>query len=218
MKEYRDLTISGSREVLVATIAEIERTLSDGWSRNQQLEEQGRARAGLTSNQLRFCFTCTPTKSRKGAALALTSNSEENLSLSNIVPDELGQLTYDEFNDILEEFLQSFARPAAAKTGATIETSNGVVTIEDWFSKETADKLRRFLDSTHGITIHPDGHKRWMEFLVAAQREGAKAHGDLLRRWLVEDAGCLEYRAQELASEYQTIQDYERSKADFVGA
>lgn len=57
-----------------------------------------------------------------------------------------------------------------------------------------------------------------MDFLIAAQNEDAEVHGDLLRRWLVEDAGCHEYRAEKLASEYQTIQDYERSKEEFVGA
>ncbi|MCI0376532.1 MAG: hypothetical protein L0215_02885 [Gemmataceae bacterium] len=219
MKEYRDLTISGPGDVLIATVAEIEKELNDGWQRNKQIEEKGRPRAGLTPDQLRFCFTCAPTTSRKGALLVLMNNRADNLWLTNIVPDELGKLTPDEFNYILEEFLQKFVRPAAAKTGATIATSNGVVSIDDWFAKETADKLRRFLDLSHGGTSHPDDHKRWMEFLVSAQNEGAEVRGDLLRRWLIEDAGCDEYVAEELASEYQTIRDYERSKKeDFVGA
>jgi hypothetical protein len=218
MKEYREMTISGPRDVLTATIAEIEKALNDGWKRDKQIEENGRTSAFLTADQMRFCFTCTPTTCRKGALLVLMSNSEGNLWLSNIVPNEYGKLTHDEFNCILEEFLQKFARRAAAKTGAIIDASSGVVTVDDWFSKETADKLRRFLALTHGSTGHPNDHKRWMEFLVAAQNEGAEVHGDLLRRWLIEDAGCDEYSARELASDYQTIQDYERSKEDYVGA
>ncbi len=207
MKEYRELTITGTRERLIAMVAEIEKALNDGWKRNQQIEEEGRARAGLRSGHLRFCFKCTPTTIRKGALLVLMSNREDNLGLTNIVPDELGQLTHDEFNCILDEFLQKFARPAAAKTGVSIETSSGVVTIDDWFSAETAQKLRRFLKMSHGSTSHPEDYKLWKEFLVLAHRENAKVHGDLLRRWLKEDAGCNEYYADKLASEYQSSQE-----------
>jgi hypothetical protein len=122
MKAFRDLTISGTRERLIATVEEIEKALNDGWKRNKQIEEQTRPRAHLEPDQLVFCFTCTTTTSRKGALLVLMSNSEDNLWLTNIVPDELGRLTPDEFNYILEEFVQKFARPAADKTGVTVET------------------------------------------------------------------------------------------------
>lgn len=207
MKEYREMTISGPREALVATVAEIEKALNDGWKRNKQIEEKNRERAGLTTDQLRFCFTCTPTTSRKGALLVLMSNPEDNLRLTNIVPDEMGRLTHDEFNYILEEFLQKFARPVAAKTGVTIETSSGVVTIDDWFSPETAGKLRRFLELSDGSTSRSEDYELWKAFLVSAHREDAKVHGDLLRRWLEEDAGCDEYYADKLASEYQSSQE-----------
>ena len=207
MKEYRDLTISGTRERLIATIGEIEKALNDGWKRNKEIEEKGRERAGLTPDQLRFCFKCTPTSSRKGALLVLMSNREDNLRLSNIVPDELGQLTHDEFNYILDEFLRKFARPAAARTGVTIETSSGIVTIDDWFSTGTAAKLRRFLELTHGSTSRPEDYELWKAFLVSAHRDDAKVHGDLLGRWLKEDAHCDEYYADKLASEYQSSQE-----------
>jgi hypothetical protein len=207
MKVYRDLTISGARESLIGTIAEIETTLNDGWKRNKQIEEENRARAGLTPEQLRFCFTCTPTTSRKGALLVLMSDPEDNLRLTNIVPEELGRLTHDEFNYILEEFLQKFAGPAASKTGVKIETSSGVVSIADWFSAETAEKLRHFLKRTHGSTSLPEDYELWKAFLVSAHCDGAKVHGDLLRRWLTEDGGCDEYCADRLASEYQFSQE-----------
>jgi hypothetical protein len=218
MKEYRDLWISGTREQLIATVAEIEKALNDGWKRNKQIEEERRGRAGLTPDQLRFCFTCTPTTSRKGALLVLMSNAEDNLRLTNIVPDQLGQLSHDEFNCILEEFLQKFARPAAAKTGVTIETSSGVVTIDDWFSTETAEKLRRFLELSHGSTSRPDDDELWKAFLVSAHREDAKVHGDMLRRWLEEDAGCNEYYADQLASDYQRSQEILSFEEQYQGA
>jgi len=218
MKEYRDLTISGTREQLLATVVEIETALNDGWQRNKQREEETRPRTGLTPDQLIFCFTCTPTISRKGALLALMSNPEDNLRLTNIVPDELGQLTYDEFNYILEEFLQKFARPAAAKTGVTIETSSGVVTIDDWFSPETAEKLRHFLKLSNGSRSRPDDDERWMAFLVSAHREDAKVHGDQLRRWLEEDARCKEYRAENLASDYERSREILSFEEQYQGA
>jgi len=217
MKEYRDLTISGTRERLIATVADIENALNDGWKRNKQIEVEGRARAGLKPAQLRFCFTCTPTTSRKGALLVLMSNPEDNLCLTNIVPDELGRLTHDEFNYILEEFLQKFARPAAARTGVTIETSSGVVTIDDWFSTETAEKLRRFLELSRGSKSRPEDDELWKAFLVSAHREDAKVHGELLRRWLEEDAGC-KYYADELASDYQRSQEILTFEEQYQGA
>lgn len=218
MKVYRNLTIAAPREVLVATISAIEQALTGGWSRNQQIEEEGRARAGLTLSQLRYCFKCTPTLQRKGALLVLMSNAEGNLWMSNIVPDEVGQLTPDEFNSILEEFLEKFARPAATKTRATIETSSDTATIDDWFSTETAAKLRRFVQLTRGSTSHLDDYKLWMAFLVAAHSEGAQVPEGLLQQWLVEGAGCDEYRAQKLTSQYRFSQDIMNYAAERVGA
>src|SRR5262249_39083010 len=154
-----------------------------------------------------FCFKCTATASRKAALLVLMSNDDGNLRMTNIVPDEIGQLTFEEFNYILEEFLQKFARPAVAKTGAKIDSTSGVVTIDDWFSTATANKLRRFLTISHGSISHSDDDERWKEFLIAAYREGAEVHQADLCRWLVEDAGCDEYRAEKLASDYNRFQD-----------
>jgi hypothetical protein len=207
MKDYRDLTISGTRDQLVATAAEIEKILNDGWKRKNQIEEDTRPRSGLAPDQMIFCFACTATPSRKGALLVLMSNREDNPRLTNIVPDEMGRLSYDEFNYILEEFLKKFARPAADRMGATVETSSGVVTIEDWFHPETAEKLRRFLIRSHGNTNRTEDYRLWMAFLVSAHRENAKVHGDLLRRWLKEDAGLYEDVADQLASEYQSSQE-----------
>ncbi len=216
MKVFREFTISGSRETLVATIAEIEKKLSDGWKRNREVEEH-LDQDGLANVDLRFCFTCEPLGSRKGARLMLMSSPDENLRLVNIVPNEFGQLTHDEFNAILEEFAVKFAKPAAATTGALIELSNDIVTLEDWFSRTTAEKLRRFLAVTRGSTSHPSDDLRWKAFLIAAHREDAQVHGDLLRRWLEEDAGCSEYVAQRLASEYQFSQEIFRFAEENVG-
>ncbi len=218
MKAYRTLTISGTYEILVATIAEIENRLNNGWQRNKQIEEDGRNPAGLAPEQLRYCFKCEPTPSRKGALVVLMSDPNDNLQLTNIVPDELGQLTFDEFNSILEEFVQKFVRPAIAKTGAELETSSGIVTIDDWFTRETAEKLRRFLKLTHGSTSHPEDEKLWNSFLVSADRENADVHGDLLRRWLKEDAGIHEHYADQLASDYQRLKEFLMYKEQFQGA
>jgi hypothetical protein len=57
-----------------------------------------------------------------------------------------------------------------------------------------------------------------MEFVVAARREGAQVHGDVLRRWLEEDAGLPDFHAERLAFEYQTIKEYERSREVLAGA
>ncbi len=218
MKDYRELTMSGLRDLLVATVAEIEKTLSDGWSRNQQVENKIRPGARLRPDDLCFCFECGPTACRRGASLVLMRDRNGNLSLSNIVPDKLGRLTYDEFNYILEEFLQKFAKPAAAKTGVAIEVTSGVVTIDDWFSKETADKLRHFLTLSHGNTIRTDDHERWMDFLISAHRESAQVHGDVLARWLEEDARCDEVDANHLGIEYQRSQELLRYQGQYQGA
>jgi hypothetical protein len=218
MKDYREMTISGPQDLLVATVAEIEKSLNDGWERNRQTEEKSRPQAGLSSDALCFCFTCAPNACRRGALLVLMSNRDGNLWLSNIVPNEMGRLTYDEFNYIFEEFLQKFAKSAAAKTGVAIRASSGVVTLEDWFSPATANKLRRFLTLSHGSTIRTDDRERWMEFLIAAHREGAEVHGDVLRRWLEEDARCDEDDADDLARDYQRSQEILNFEEQYQGA
>lgn len=218
MKAYRNLTISGSRDQLLAAAAEIEAMLIDGWARNKVYEEN-MSQSALLSAELCFCFSCSPTTARRGAFLALMSNRAGNLSLANIVPNERERLSCDEFNYIVEEFLEKFAKPAAARAGATINVSSGVVSIDDWFSKDTGAKLRRFLQRPgRGATSHPEDDKLWKSFLVSAHREHATVHADLLRRWLEEDAGCDQYRALELASDYERSREILSFEEQYQGA
>jgi len=61
-----------------------------------------------------YCFSCSELEPRRACNLWLGDASDYGrLSVSNIIPKSVSQLSYDEYNYILEEFYQRFVLPAS---------------------------------------------------------------------------------------------------------
>jgi bifunctional non-homologous end joining protein LigD len=63
---------------------------------------------------------------------------EAGYEITNIVPKKMGQLTYAQYNALLQEFDRNIARPAASKTGFAVNVSAPRQTLEQWVSPEAA--------------------------------------------------------------------------------
>jgi len=115
--------------------------------------------------------------------------SGREVTITNIVPTEVGRLSYDEYNAIFDRFYLQVVKPAAEETNLDTLSSAPEVHIEDLIGHETYEKLRIWevtcnSDSGNG---HPNDFERWADFVTTAFLSQSKINAGLLERWLLED-------------------------------
>lgn len=202
MKIFRDLELSGPNATLLRAIEVISSNLADGWTRANEIESEFSSVGGETM----FCFFCSGTADRQEAALWMTFGEETTtLYVSNIVPKQLSELNFDQYNTILCEFYERFAKPAAEALRLQHVMTPDTKDIEDLLSENTASKLRAFSKLANKATgsAHPYDRARWFDFLVASHSESSRLDSHTLARWLVESEKWSEEKAADLAIEYE---------------
>lgn len=202
MRALRDLTLKGAEEELDQVVEKIESLLTDGWTRDRELERK-------VPNKV--VFRCTESEQRRGAAVWLSSSAKGTRNVSNVTPSkETGRhsLSDQEYNEIVSEFYDRFVVPATAGTSVEPVLGKAARQLEDYLSPGTADLLRDFSDNANPSTgaSHPSDEIRWHEFVIAAHREGAELSASTLRIWLMEHGEWDQEGADDLAVLY----DYER--------
>ena len=206
MKVYRGLSIKGSWQGLEAFIDGIApRLAAEGWGAVEYVYQHDPSKP--------FCFTCPETAGGTESEIWMARRDPDKpylgngeLYVSNIVPkDYQRQLSYHEYNAILSEFYDRFARRSATEQGLSIELSSDDVNLEDWLSPTAAEALRLFSRKANRSTgaSHPEDQKRWYRFLILADREKARLDASTLARWLREDEGWADSIASDLAGDYE---------------
>jgi hypothetical protein len=203
MKVYQDLVIRATQAALDRFITDLEQRLSDGWERYHARESEVR-KAALGRM---YCFSCTAADGRPASELWIATRPDGDLYVSNILAQERSSLTYDQYNALLREFYDRFARPAAQAVGAEVELGTPDPQIEDFLSETTANLLRSFSGIANRSILHPYDRKRCNEFLTAAYREDAPLTASMLQRWLIEEEKWPEDEAIDLAIEYEHARD-----------
>ncbi len=203
MEIFRDLRFRGEPERIEAAVEAIRQSLTDGWTRNAEAEE--RLRETAIGQEAYHAFTCTATDRHPAATVFLLHKEPRAANVPNILPSERGRLSHRDYNAILEEFFERFARPCAERNGVMAELTPGQVDLEHWMSPQAAEKLRRFSRSANksSAASHPSDRERWMDFLVAVHRENSGLAAATLIRWLEESDWPSEI-AYRLSSEYES--------------
>src|SRR5713226_3680339 len=114
MQVFRELTIEGEPEALLDTLRYLNESLSAGWRRDETAESR---MAPMPNNQRYYCFSCSETSGRPWAELWLYQKSPGEMLVTNIIPASKRRLDYDEYNLIIKEFHDRFARSAAKRAG-----------------------------------------------------------------------------------------------------
>ncbi|MFZ0248278.1 hypothetical protein [Candidatus Binatus sp.] len=206
MKVHQELTIGPlTTEQEGDLVDRLQRALSDGWSRNTAREEE--LNRTMVSTKL-YCFVCTKHRDREAASLYLARPGDPSTALlyvSNIVPTELRELTYDQYNFIVSQFHARFVKPSADSLGIRVELSQPEQTLENWISPKTAKFLRAFSNRANKSTgsSHPKDRERWFDFLIAMHRAREKLDSGLLERWLTEEEKWPEDIAFDLICEFE---------------
>jgi hypothetical protein len=199
---FRDLTLYGPigrrPELRAALIAEAKAP----WLPDLERAAEA-ARNGLIAEDV-LLFQRGGDADLPPAGLTLLAN-DDGYYVPNIVPLEVGSLTYAQYNAILADFIASVAEPIVAIYGYEIKTTEPRQTLDDWLSNDAVVKLRSFSGATNKSTgaSHPMDERRWFDFIVAVHRAGKKLDADRLARWLHEADGWDEDSAHRLAGNYE---------------
>jgi hypothetical protein len=204
MEVFRDLYISASADKMAVAVAEIEKAMPTGWSRDRAAEARSRSAQVLTQ-RVTYCFGCKTDGRRSAAILILAEKDPGTFYVSNIIPTERHQLAHAEYNAILEDFYQRVFKPIAEKNRLVYSFTGSEVGLENWMSAEAAEMLRQFSACANKGTgsSHPNDRERWNAFVLSAHRTGSTLDPSTLMRWLVEAEEWPPEIAEQLAVEYE---------------
>jgi hypothetical protein len=198
MKTFRDLTVRGSRGDVARILGAINAALTAPWRRDEHGE-------GQLSDPHYICYRRDGGGDAPEARLwLLVSPNERELTVANVVPVDVmdSPLSYEAYNDIVEDFYRRFFEPAALQSGNEPVLSSDEWQIESVLSPSTTRLLHGFSHFANRGGLHPLDRDRWYDFVIAAHRENTTLDAPRLTRWLTEEEHWPEDRARDLAAEY----------------
>jgi len=200
MKTYGKLSIDmRGRSLEFGDLAEAVAT--GGWTRDHSKEGVLRSGGGVW-----FVFALRGHQTLPHAFLSITQELGKATGIffvPNVISPDRGQLSYDEYNQILESFVTSVLAPLKDQKAIDYDLNVMDIDFATLLPPPVYDRLCRFARTAKfmGIT-HPADRERWMDFLVMSDKENAELHSDTLARWLVEVEGWEKEQASRLAEEY----------------
>ncbi|MGC2223687.1 MAG: hypothetical protein WA624_15710 [Methylocella sp.] len=203
VKVFRELTIFGEPRMLELLISRIESRLSDGWSRGREREQELRR---LGPEEF-FIFLCGANAEHPALVLALLLEGRR-IKVTNIFPQESGQITVHQYNSALVDFYLRFLHAAAFEAGLSVELSSDERSIEEAFHPEVLGRLKTFVFCAEGLWsrpswLHPFDQKRLFAFLIEAQRHSNKIDTGLFRHWLENDRHWPSNKVDQLLAEVE---------------
>lgn len=138
------------------------------------------------------------------AGFFLTEKEKDLWYVPNIVPKMKNELTYDEYNSLLNDFAEKVLSPAIQGLPIKIEITEPETSLQKIAGEDIAKKLKVFSSCANKSTgsSHPSDQERWFDFLCAVQKARVKLDTDMLIRLLIEQ-GWSEDKASELGVEYE---------------
>ena len=198
MKVYQHLTLyldDISKEVM---ITKIDSLLPLIWIRDKQRENELLIKF---QDNKQYAYSTKENPDLPYARLWLAENEKGQLYVSNIVPDEMGKLTLEEYNSILNSFVDILKSDSSIR----YELTKGDVDLEDFLPANVAKKLKTFsIAANHSTGYgHPLDFDRWLDFVTAFYINKCECDRKIgwIRRWLHEEAGWLIGTADHLASQ-----------------
>lgn len=126
----------------------------------------------------------------------------------NIVPREVDELSYRQYNALLCNFVDNVVRDVNGGedlrvTGPTQDRQS----IHDWLARPAADALVRFSSRANRAAAIPKPSDRslWCRFLHLLHRDPSAAdfRVDRLRRWLIEIGGWSDEAVDDLCAQFE---------------
>jgi hypothetical protein len=203
MKTFQDLYIHLNGFEMEALVDLFTKQCNEYWMRAIDREKKSES-----LGEKAYCFEHSESGGLRNAGLTLFEKSHDVWYVPNIVPIESGQLSYDEYNNLLTDFTNSIVKPVIEDLPVSIELTKDQIFLEDITGEEIAGLLKKFSALANKSTgsSHPLDKKRWFAFIYAVNKAEATVHTDILERTLVEQ-GWSEESSNELAIEFEFAQD-----------
>ncbi len=127
-----------------------------------------------------------------------------SLETFNIIPLLGNKLMPEEYNYILNQFVDVFVNRTAADYGAVVTLSKPVLDIKDYLGEEGEERLKQFSDWANKGTgnTHPNDFNRWCDFVLYSFHSNRVIPTDLLGGWLLEN-GWTSDIVEELELDYE---------------
>ncbi|SEN38917.1 hypothetical protein [Nitrosomonas marina] len=203
MKTFQDLYIYLNDATIEELIEALSKQCHGTWIRATEQER----RSDIVGEPI-YCFERKETADMPAAGLSLFSRGDNSWFVPNVVPLKLRELTTDQYNRVLTDFVELVLKPALEGTSTTFEISNDEIFLQNVVGESAARALDTFSSCANKSTgsSHPSDQKRWFEFLVKVSRSGNQLPTDLLIHALLEQGWSDDY-AHKLAIEFEFAQD-----------
>lgn len=199
MKTFKDVFIRVGDAGIVDYIRDVTNELRKPWKRAYENEENSKY-----LGEVAFCFQREGDSTLPAAGLSIFQKDGNSWYIPNVVPIEAGQLSYEEYNEIITDFYESCLMPVSAQHDIAVEISTGELKDEDIVGEIPAKLLKAFSNCANKSTgsSHPSDRNRWFKFIVAAcNSKNDIDTGDLKR--LLQQQGWSEEFALDLVIEFE---------------
>jgi hypothetical protein len=200
LEVFQEFSITGDKDKLTSFLARLVKALPSNWKRNPKREKEVN-RHPLAGNARQFAFSVDGERNYPPVDVFLLRR-DPIVSVSNVVPRELGQLTRQQYNHFVVQ-LSRTATPLAASLGLSATLTSDEQDIQDILGPAAYKALKAFSGAANKTTgsSHPLDQRRWLKFLVLKHLNEAELSPELLVRWFVEEESWPETEAQDLGSE-----------------
>ncbi len=203
METYKNLIIDVGDYGIVSYIEEVTKIIDDLWVRSYENEENSRY-----LGEIAYCFRRKQDSSLPGAGLSIFHKEGNTWYVPNIVPIESGQLTFEQYNELLTEFYERYLLPASEIVGVNLDITSGKIEDEDIVGSHAAKLLSTFSECANKSTgsSHPCDQKRWFDFIVEACSSEEHVDAGNLER-LLKQQGWSDDASQRLIIQFEFARD-----------
>lgn len=219
LKTFQELVVKGEKEDLSSFFEDLTRDLKlKGWARDTDREEEYEKYSPGYDGVL--IKTPRLEGNLKAEITLISEKSQNEYKTANIIPLNKPSLDYDEYNEILKIFYDSFVKDRYKEYNLKVEVSEPKTSLDKYLSEDSIKLLEAFSHLANKSTgsAHPFDHKRWNEFIINVFKEGEELPTYILSRWLIEIDGWSADVAEELVIEFDhsidLLRQYNKENAE----
>ena len=163
MKTFRDLYIHLNGVDLDTFLNKLELHSKEPWTRRKDKEEE----LEVTGDKP-ICFVATKGHCVEPSALFIFQKKFGTWWVSNIVPSEKNELSFDQYNQALENFYRNILMPAIEGTEINANLTSNEISVGSVAGAEIEKALTSFSNLANKSTgsSHPRDKDRWFKFLI----------------------------------------------------
>jgi hypothetical protein len=206
LEVFRKLKVTGgTMSQRLSFIDELTEVLPVGWKRDQAREADLTRHLGRQLSAFYVTATAeTSSEISRPAARLFIAAVDNELEVTNVVPDKVPELTRKQYNSIILDFYR-IASPVAGQLKLDLMVTSDELDISELLSPQAWQALRNFSALANKSTgsSHQADRDRWFEFLILQHATEGRLSTGILERWLVEEERWPEDVADKLAIQFE---------------